>query len=136
MSSAATRLSAQPNIAAIGFCPAARPARCSTLWLGCSGLPATNRSLPYLSAFHAVTGLVLGMAHIMPHTRMNVPPNALIDWYDRSRRDLPWREPDVSAWQILVSEFMLQQTPVARVLSIWPDWVRRWPTPSATAAAT
>jgi len=60
----------------------------------------------------------------------------LLDWYDRSRRDLPWREPGVSAWQILVSEFMLQQTPVARVLPIWPDWVRRWPTPSATAAAS
>jgi len=42
----------------------------------------------------------------------------------------------VSAWQILVSEFMLQQTPVSRVLPIWPDWVRRWPTPSATAAAS
>jgi A/G-specific adenine glycosylase len=42
----------------------------------------------------------------------------------------------VSAWQILVSEFMLQQTPVARVLPIWSDWVRRWPTPSATAAAS
>jgi A/G-specific adenine glycosylase len=76
------------------------------------------------------------MAHIMPHPQMNVPPNELIDWYDRARRDLPWREPGVSAWQILVSEFMLQQTPVARVLSIWPDWVRRWPTPSATAAAS
>lgn len=60
----------------------------------------------------------------------------LLDWYDRSRRDLPWREPGVSAWQILVSEFMLQQTPVARVLPIWSDWVRRWPTPSATAAAS
>jgi A/G-specific adenine glycosylase len=76
------------------------------------------------------------MAHIMPHIQMKVPPNELIDWYDRSRRDLPWREPGVSAWQILVSEFMLQQTPVARVLAIWPDWVRRWPTPSATAAAS
>jgi A/G-specific adenine glycosylase len=42
----------------------------------------------------------------------------------------------VSAWQILVSEFMLQQTPVARVLPIWAEWVRRWPTPSATAAAS
>ncbi|EUA25119.1 hhH-GPD superbase excision DNA repair family protein [Mycobacterium intracellulare 1956] len=42
----------------------------------------------------------------------------------------------MSAWQILVSEFMLQQTPVARVLPIWSDWVRRWPTPSATAAAS
>jgi A/G-specific adenine glycosylase len=76
------------------------------------------------------------MAHIMPHPQMNVPPNELIDWYRRSHRDLPWREPDVSAWQILVSEFMLQQTPVSRVLSIWPDWVQRWPTASATAAAS
>jgi A/G-specific adenine glycosylase len=67
---------------------------------------------------------------------MNVAANELIDWYDRARRDLPWREPEVSPWQILVSEFMLQQTPVARVLSVWPDWVRRWPTPSATAAAS
>jgi A/G-specific adenine glycosylase len=67
---------------------------------------------------------------------MNVSPNELIDWYSQSRRDLPWREPDVSAWQILVSEFMLQQTPVSRVLPIWPDWVRRWPTASATAAAS
>lgn len=60
----------------------------------------------------------------------------LVHWYDSSRRDLPWREPGVSAWQILVSEFMLQQTPVSRVLPIWTDWVRRWPTPSATAAAS
>ncbi len=67
---------------------------------------------------------------------MNVAANELIDWYDRARRDLPWREPEVSPWQILVSEFMLQQTPVARVLSVWPEWVRRWPTPSATAAAS
>jgi A/G-specific adenine glycosylase len=67
---------------------------------------------------------------------MNVAANELIGWYERARRDLPWREPEVSPWQILVSEFMLQQTPVARVLSVWPDWVRRWPTPSATAAAS
>jgi A/G-specific adenine glycosylase len=60
----------------------------------------------------------------------------LLEWYSRARRDLPWREPGVSAWQILVSEFMLQQTPVSRVLPIWTDWVQRWPTPSATAAAS
>ncbi len=72
----------------------------------------------------------------MPHPPVMFPTNELLDWYDRSRRDLPWREPGVSAWQILVSEFMLQQTPVARVLSIWPDWVQRWPTASATAAAS
>ena len=63
-------------------------------------------------------------------------PNELLDWYDRCRRDLPWREPGVTAWQILVSEFMLQQTPVSRVLPIWCDWVQRWPTASATAAAS
>ena len=41
----------------------------------------------------------------------------------------------MTAWQILVSEFMLQQTPVTRVEPIWRAWVARWPTPSATAAA-
>ena len=66
---------------------------------------------------------------------MSIAPAELVDWYDRTRRDLPWRAPDVTAWQILVSEFMLQQTPVARVAPIWLDWVARWPTPSATAAA-
>jgi A/G-specific adenine glycosylase len=65
-----------------------------------------------------------------------IAADELLAWYERSHRDLPWREPGVDAWQILVSEFMLQQTPVARVLPIWPDWVRRWPDASATAAAT
>jgi A/G-specific adenine glycosylase len=60
----------------------------------------------------------------------------LLDWYDREQRDLPWRRPGVTPWQILVSEFMLQQTPVARVEPIWRAWVERWPTPSATAAAS
>ncbi|MDA4086953.1 Adenine DNA glycosylase [Mycolicibacterium hassiacum DSM 44199] len=60
----------------------------------------------------------------------------LLGWYAREQRDLPWRRPGVTPWQILVSEFMLQQTPVARVEPVWRDWVRRWPTPSATAAAS
>ncbi len=60
----------------------------------------------------------------------------LLAWYDREQRDLPWRRPGVSPWQVLVSEFMLQQTPVARVEPIWLAWVARWPTPSATAAAS
>src|SRR5919112_242250 len=60
----------------------------------------------------------------------------LLAWYEREQRDLPWRRPGVTPWQILVSEFMLQQTPVARVEPIWRDWVVRWPTPSATAAAS
>lgn len=60
----------------------------------------------------------------------------LVDWYDRDQRDLPWRRPGVTPWQILVSEFMLQQTPVARVEPVWLTWVQRWPTPSATATAS
>jgi A/G-specific adenine glycosylase len=67
---------------------------------------------------------------------MSIDVGELLDWYGRARRDLPWRNPGVPAWQILVSEFMLQQTPVARVLPVWTDWVTRWPTASATAAAT
>src|SRR3978361_1217695 len=67
---------------------------------------------------------------------MNVDAAELLHWYDREQRDLPWRRPGVTPWQILVSEFMLQQTPVARVEPIWCDWVARWPTPSATAAAS
>jgi A/G-specific adenine glycosylase len=67
---------------------------------------------------------------------MNIKATELIFWYDREHRDLPWRHPEVGAWKILVSEYMLQQTPVARVLPIWLDWVARWPTPSATAAAS
>jgi A/G-specific adenine glycosylase len=66
---------------------------------------------------------------------MSMDSCELLGWYEVTGRDLPWRRPGVSAWQILVSEFMLQQTPVSRVAPVWPGWVRRWPTPSATAAA-
>jgi A/G-specific adenine glycosylase len=67
---------------------------------------------------------------------MSLDVDELLGWYQRQRRDLPWRDPGATAWQILVSEFMLQQTPVVRVLPVWRDWVARWPTPSATAAAS
>jgi len=79
------------------------------------------------------------MGHIVHGTceraAVSIDPREVVGWFDRVRRDLPWRRPEVSAWQILVSEFMLQQTPVARVEPIWRDWIARWPTPSATAAA-
>ncbi|MQY24529.1 Adenine DNA glycosylase [Nocardia sp. RB56] len=61
--------------------------------------------------------------------------DVLIDWYRETARDLPWRRPGVTAWQILMSEIMLQQTPVVRVEPIWREWVARWPVPSAMAAA-
>ncbi|MGW6692511.1 A/G-specific adenine glycosylase [Rhodococcus sp. NPDC054953] len=62
--------------------------------------------------------------------------SALIGWYERAARDLPWRRDDVTAWHILMSEIMLQQTPVARVAPIWEQWVQRWPVPSAMAASS
>jgi len=55
-------------------------------------------------------------------------------WYDRHARDLPWRDPRAGAWGVLVSEIMLQQTPVPRVLPAWRDWLARWPVPAALAA--
>jgi A/G-specific adenine glycosylase len=60
----------------------------------------------------------------------------LLDWYGRAARDLPWRSPDASPWAVLVSEVMLQQTPVVRVLPAYAAWLARWPTPAALAADT
>jgi A/G-specific adenine glycosylase len=59
---------------------------------------------------------------------------AIVDWYATAARDLPWRRPGVDAWAVLVSEVMLQQTPVARVEPVWRDWMARWPTPADLAA--
>ncbi|MCR2801547.1 A/G-specific adenine glycosylase [Microbacterium sp. zg-Y818] len=59
----------------------------------------------------------------------------LIAWYRENARDLPWRHPEFGAWGVLVSEFMLQQTPVARVIPHLEAWLERWPDPAALAAA-
>lgn len=57
-------------------------------------------------------------------------------WYERNARDLPWRKPGIGAWAILVSEVMLQQTPVVRVVPAWEAWLARWPEPRALAEDT
>lgn len=66
------------------------------------------------------------------------PESAIVDelirWFDEYERDLPWRRSD--PWGVLVSEFMLQQTPVDRVLPVWREWLRRWPSPPSLAAAS
>ncbi len=59
----------------------------------------------------------------------------ILRWYSTQARDLPWRRPDAGPWAIMVSEFMLQQTPVERVRGPWQLWLERWPTPAALAAA-
>jgi A/G-specific adenine glycosylase len=59
----------------------------------------------------------------------------VLAWYARNARDLPWRAPGATPWAVLVSEIMLQQTPVSRVLPEYLSWMTRWPTPAALAAS-
>jgi A/G-specific adenine glycosylase len=58
----------------------------------------------------------------------------LLSWYDRHGRDLPWRRTD-DPYHILVSEIMLQQTQVDRVLPKYAEWLERYPSFEALAAA-
>ena len=55
------------------------------------------------------------------------------NWYAANARPLPWRAPGVSAWGVLVSEVMSQQTPVSRMVEPWRYWMKRWPTPADLA---
>ncbi len=66
--------------------------------------------------------------------RGDSPVPEVLSWYSQHARDLPWRAPGAGGWAVLVSEVMLQQTPVARVLPVYETWLARWPTPAALAA--
>jgi A/G-specific adenine glycosylase len=65
---------------------------------------------------------------------MNPLEKPIVNWFKKNKRELPWR--DTSPWGVMVSEYMLQQTPVNRVLPKWIEWMNRWPTPKDLAAAT
>jgi A/G-specific adenine glycosylase len=60
-------------------------------------------------------------------------PEPILDWFEKNKRDLPWR--NTTPWGVMISEFMLQQTPVKRVLPKWHEWIERWPTPADLAAS-
>ncbi len=79
------------------------------------------------------TGVVPGarIAGEMPSSPLHAP---VLDWYAAHARDLPWRAPGTGAWAVLVSEVMLQQTPVARVEPVYRAWLERWPLPADLAA--
>lgn len=74
-----------------------------------------------------------GLGAVGPHASITA---SVVEWYGRQGRDLPWRRPGTSPWAILVSEVMLQQTPVARVLPAYDAWLRRWPDAAALAASS
>jgi len=69
-------------------------------------------------------------------TVLGVDSEAVTAWFAEAARLLPWRAPGTSAWGVLMSEVMLQQTPVARVAPVWAQWVLRWPSPAGMAAST
>src|SRR3954465_12403501 len=58
----------------------------------------------------------------------------LSDWFRRNARDLPWRQTR-DPYAILVSEVMLQQTQVSRVVPRYLAWLERWPNTTARATA-
>jgi A/G-specific adenine glycosylase len=66
------------------------------------------------------------------HTALH---RTVLAWYAAHARELPWREPSAGPWAVMVSEFMLQQTPVKRVLPVYAQWTERWPPPAALAAS-
>ncbi|HEY5833150.1 A/G-specific adenine glycosylase [Streptomyces sp.] len=72
-------------------------------------------------------------APAVPPPAVTVLHDLVIDWFDAHARDLPWRRPDAGAWSVMVSEFMLQQTPVSRVLPVHAHWLARWPRPADLA---
>src|SRR5258707_15321346 len=59
----------------------------------------------------------------------------MLEWYPAHLGDLPLLRPEAHRWAVLVSEIMLQQTPVARVLPVYAAWLARWPTPASLAAS-
>jgi A/G-specific adenine glycosylase len=75
------------------------------------------------------------LAPLNPAQRRRVVAR-ILRWYGEEARDLPWRRPGVTPWQVMISEFMLQQTPVERVRQPWQAWVERWPSPAALASAS
>ena len=66
----------------------------------------------------------------------NALQKSILQWFRANARGLAWRAPDTTAWGILLSEVMSQQTPVARVEPLWLEWMAKWPTPEAFAEAS
>src|SRR5919201_2807267 len=104
-----------------GSWPAARRAACSLAHS--PGCRSTARAMHALSAAAAVI------------SRVELVEKSLLDWFAEHGRDLPWRRTR-DPYAILVSEVMLQQTQVERVVPRYLRWLERWPTAPALADAS
>jgi len=72
---------------------------------------------------------------LSPTVHASLLHQRILHWYARQARDLPWRRPGTTPWGVLVSEVMLQQTPVERVRPLWQQWMSRWPEPADLACS-
>src|SRR5882757_11548194 len=72
---------------------------------------------------------------VSPNKNMPVFRKSLVAWFEKNGRDLPWRHTR-DPYAILVSEIMLQQTQVDRVIPRWHAWLERWPTVESLAASS
>jgi A/G-specific adenine glycosylase len=79
--------------------------------------------------------LICGYARATVTLMLEQLQTELLAWFSQNRRELPWRETR-DPYAILVSEVMLQQTQVTRVVERWTTWLERWPTAKALAAAS
>jgi A/G-specific adenine glycosylase len=98
-------------------------------------MTATTETSPAASA-GAVPGRTADAEAVDPALRETARAlhSPVVDWFAAHARDLPWRRPEAGAWGVMVSEFMLQQTPVNRVLPVYEEWMERWPRPADLAA--
>ena len=96
---------------------------------------SATRDAMGLLAVQALRSVLLDGARRRTRSRLDSMRERLLAWYREHGRDLPWRETR-DPYAILVSEVMLQQTQVERVIPRWLAWLERWPTAEALAAAS
>ncbi|XP_018427820.1 PREDICTED: adenine DNA glycosylase, partial [Nanorana parkeri] len=96
--------------------------------------PSTNKSVSpdTISPYHSFTPLEAESLR-----------KDLLSWYERHKRDLPWRrlavaesDPDRRSYAVWVSEVMLQQTQVSTVIDYYNKWMKTWPTIQDLAQAS
>src|SRR5699024_817655 len=95
-----------------------------------SAIPNSLAILPGSQLATASIEIMSSTDHQLTEHHVSAVRTRVLDWYADNGRDLPWRDPETTAWGVLVSEVMLQQTQVSRVWDSWLAWMKRWPGPA------